>query len=598
MIYLSPRDRWHIWGFRTHGLSSAHQYIRENGCKALDSPSSCGTRQDNLILVSGSRVKQAETKYSATIAVITVNYGTANLAVQAVASALSQKVPDHNIEVHLVDNASPDGDAAEFQRVHKIQKWGKRVTLYREQENHGFGRGNNVVLNALAARETPPEYVILLNPDAILQQGALAAMAAFMRENAKAGCVGAQISKPDVGPVSAAFRFPTALVEFVSAASFGPITRASGDRTLWMAPDIDTQQVDWVAGAAVMFRMQALQEVGFFDPDFFLYFEEVELMWRLAQADWPCWYLREAQVVHVEGAATDVRSGEGARKRRPAYWYQSQAMYFQKTASKPAAAGRAIARLSGAALQLVMSLLRRRPSDLPTHYFRDYARHTLAPVMGFASWPPRPLIAPTNQSQAQHDIDTDAVRSDAINNGQHNRNPAGIGFWALIGEDFRTHERDFFAQGFWALFWHRVGNKRMSVRSRLLRLPLTLLYRFGAKATQWFCGMDLPYTVVVGRRVKLEHFGGMILIARAIGDDVVIRQNTTFGIASPDMPNARPTIGDGVDIGAGSILIGDIVIGQNTIIAAKAAVARDFPADVVVGGVPARVIKQRGEKAD
>lgn len=541
-------------------------------------------------------MQNATPTYAKTIAVITVNYATAELAVAAVQSALAQKVADYAVEVHLVDNASPGEDAAHFEARHKALKWGKRVTLYLEQENHGFGRGNNVVLNALAARARPPEYVILLNPDAMLQDGALAEMAGFMDTQPKVGCVGAQISKPDVGPVSAAFRFPAAMVEFVSAASLGPLTRASGDRTLWMAPDIETQQVDWVAGAAVMFRMRALQETGFFDPDFFLYFEEVELMWRLAQAGWPCWYLREAEVVHVEGAATDVRSGEGARKRRPAYWYQSQAMYFQKTASKPAAAGRAIARLSGAAIQSVMSLLRRRSSDLPTHYFRDYTRHTLAPVMGLASWPPRPFLVPTNQSQAQYDIDTGAERNDAINNGQHNRNPAGIGFWSLVAEDFRTHERDFFAQGFWALFWHRLGNMRMSVRSRLLRLPFTLLYRFGAKATQWFCGMDLPYTVVVGRRVKLEHFGGMILIARAIGNDVVIRQNTTFGIASADKPYGRPTIGDGVDIGAGSIVIGNIAVGRDTVIAAKAAVTKDCPPEVVMGGVPARILKKRGQE--
>ena len=198
-------------------------------------------------------------------------------------------------------------------------------------------------------------------------------------------------------------------------------------------------------------------------------------------------------------------------------------------------------------------------------------------------------------SQAQHDIDTNAPKTAAINDGKINRNPHDIGFWSLIAEDFRTHDRDLFAQGFWALFWHRFGNLRMSAPGRILRFPLTLLYWFGSKSVQWFCGMDLPYTVVVGRRVKLEHFGGMILVARAIGNDVILRQNTTLGIKTPTKDQARPTIGDGVDIGVGAAILGDISIGRNTVIAANAAVVHDCPADVLEAGAPAR-IKKKSDK--
>jgi serine O-acetyltransferase len=133
----------------------------------------------------------------------------------------------------------------------------------------------------------------------------------------------------------------------------------------------------------------------------------------------------------------------------------------------------------------------------------------------------------------------------------------------------------------------------MGVRPRLLRAPLSFLYRAGTRCTQWFCGIELPYTTSVGRRVKLEHFGGMILVARAIGDDVIIRQNTTFGIASANGPKLRPTIGDRVDIGAGAVLLGGITIGEDTHIGANAVVTKSLPAGVVAAGVPAKVIRQR-----
>lgn len=181
------------------------------------------------------------------------------------------------------------------------------------------------------------------------------------------------------------------------------------------------------------------------------------------------------------------------------------------------------------------------------------------------------------------------------NDGTRNLNPPGIGFWALVAEDFATNDRDLFSQGFWALFWHRFGNWRMLVRPRLLRLPLTLFYRAMYKACQWFGGIMLPYTVRVGRRVRLDHFGGMILVAQAIGDDVIIRQSTTFGIAGLGDLEGRPVIGNGVEIGAGAVIVGSIWVGDGAIVGANAVVTKPVPPGAVVGGVPAKVIRLSGD---
>ncbi len=535
------------------------------------------------------------------IAVIIVNYGTADLAANAVRSLCALPELDRPIEVHLVDNASPSDDATVLRELHRSENWGTDVTLHLEATNHGFGRGNNVVLEKLLARADPPKFIMLLNPDAVLKNNAPDILAQFLEAHPDVGCAGAQICKPQEGPVSAAFRFPTALVEFVSAAGLGPITRASGGRTLWLAPDIETGPVDWVAGAAVMFRTKALQHAGLFDPDFFLYFEEVELMWRLSQSGWPCWYVADAHVEHIEGAATNVRSGENLRKPKPAYWYQSQAMYFAKTAPPVTAAMRAMSRLAGATINATTSRLRRRSTDLPAAFFSDYRRLVVAPLIKGIFRPRHNHHPPTEAnttlpvSLAQNDINNDGPRCATINDGRDNRNPVGLGLRALIAEDYRTHGQDLFSQGFWALFWHRFGNWRMGIRMRLLRLPFTLIYKFGDKATQWFCGIKLPYTVIVGRRVKLEHFGAMILVARAIGDDVTIRQNTTFGIARLSQQHSRPTIGDRVDVGAGVVILGDVVVGADTVIGANAVVIHDQPPNTLVVGAPARPVSKQND---
>ena len=175
--------------------------------------------------------------------------------------------------------------------------------------------------------------------------------------------------------------------------------------------------------------------------------------------------------------------------------------------------------------------------------------------------------------------------------GSANANPREIGFWALVAEDLRAHEGDWLAQGFWALFWHRFGNWRMGVRPKLLRMPLTLVYRLMFRLGQRTAGIMLPYTVVVGRRVVLEHFGGMVLVAQKIGDDVTIRQNTTFGIVRRTQLQDRPVIGDGVDIGVRAAVLGPVTVGDGAVIGANAVVVRDVAPGAVVGGVPARPLR-------
>lgn len=180
--------------------------------------------------------------------------------------------------------------------------------------------------------------------------------------------------------------------------------------------------------------------------------------------------------------------------------------------------------------------------------------------------------------------------------GSSNRNPSDISFWALIKEDFKTHDSDIFSQGFFALFVNRFGNWRMGIRSRWLRFPMTILYRILIKMAQVFCGIKLDYTVQVGRRVKLEHFGAMILGARSIGDDTIIRQNTTFGIRDISDLAAKPIIEHGVNIGAGAVIVGNITIGRHSVIGPNCVITENLPPFSVVS-VGAMVINYRSDSS-
>jgi serine O-acetyltransferase len=178
----------------------------------------------------------------------------------------------------------------------------------------------------------------------------------------------------------------------------------------------------------------------------------------------------------------------------------------------------------------------------------------------------------------------------AINRGERNMNPAGMGLLAILREDLKTHDGNLFEQGFWAIATHRFGNWRMGL-PKLLRMPCTLLYRFLTRWVEWTCGITLPYTVILGRRVRIWHHGGMILHAARIGDDVHIRQNTTFGIARRDQLHHLPTIEDRVDIGCGVAILGSVTIGHDSAIGANAVVNKDVPPHSLAVGVPAKVVR-------
>lgn len=190
------------------------------------------------------------------------------------------------------------------------------------------------------------------------------------------------------------------------------------------------------------------------------------------------------------------------------------------------------------------------------------------------------------------------ARAEPAQHGALNQNPSGVGFFALVREDLRTHDGKLLEQGFWAIAVHRFGNWRMGVRPKLLRAPFSVVYKLAYRFVEWTCGISLPYTVRVGRRVRLWHHGGMILHAESIGDEAQIRQNTTFGVVRTDHNFELPTIAARADIGAGACILGNIRIGEGAVIGANAVVLRDVPDGAVAVGVPAKIIKQRSDEPE
>jgi serine O-acetyltransferase len=199
--------------------------------------------------------------------------------------------------------------------------------------------------------------------------------------------------------------------------------------------------------------------------------------------------------------------------------------------------------------------------------------------------PPARQDAPGKQSREVRDPPTHDA---PMPRGDRNANPRGIGLLALLAEDFRTHDRDLMEPGFWAIAVHRFGNARMAIPLKLLRAPFSILYKVLFTGIYWLWGINLPYNTKLGRRVRIWHHGGIWLGARAIGDDVHIRHNSTFGVLNRRELDGKPIIGNRVDVGVGVCILGPITIGDDCVIGPNSVVIRDLPAGSVVMGVPAR----------
>lgn len=159
-----------------------------------------------------------------------------------------------------------------------------------------------------------------------------------------------------------------------------------------------------------------------------------------------------------------------------------------------------------------------------------------------------------------------------------------------VREDWRTYEGDIWRQGLWVMLVYRFGQWRYGIRPAFLRKPFSLIYKLLRTAVQMLAGVELPCETQVGRRLRIEHFGGIVVSGDAVlGDDVVLRQGVTIGLKRTHERGA-PRIGNRVDIGAGAKILGNIAIGDDVVIGANAVVLKDVPSGAMAVGIPARIL--------
>lgn len=314
---------------------------------------------------------------TADVAVIIVNYRTPDLAVAALRSALAEAGDGLSVAAVLVDGGSADGSAERLAGMLGADEFAGRVTFLPLVDNLGFGTANNRAIQALVAEDRLPPLLLLLNPDARLLPGSLRRLIERMAREPKAGAVGALLVHEDGRPQGSVFPFPSLATEFAHNSGTGLIERLVGAPPTVLRGDA-AFRADWVTGAAVLLRSDALREVGLFDEGFFLYFEETELMHRMTRAGWEMWHEPAARVVHHGGSATALRdpdTGNMRALRVPGYWYESRARYFMRTGGRGLAISASLAAAAGQLVWRARHLLSAGRSGGSQRVVRDMLGH-------------------------------------------------------------------------------------------------------------------------------------------------------------------------------------------------------------------------------
>jgi GT2 family glycosyltransferase len=216
-------------------------------------------------------------------------------------SSIGAATPALKFEVVVVDNNSRDGS------VDMVRKEFPSVTLISNRVNRGFAFACNQVIRGSRSR-----YILLLNPDTLIQSGSLEEMVRFLDERPSAGGGGPKLINPDGSLQPSVRMYPTfksSLGQFTILGDLG-FFHQTVNRYLEKGFDYEYPSiVEQPMGAALFFRRSALDAVGLLDESFFLYFEEVDLCLRLFLSGRSLWYNPGAVIVHIGGGSTGKAAG-------------------------------------------------------------------------------------------------------------------------------------------------------------------------------------------------------------------------------------------------------------------------------------------------
>lgn len=224
------------------------------------------------------------------LSIIILNYNTKKLLQQCLEGLKSLQLP-YGYEIIVVDNASKDG-SVEFLLALEKQISGLKVIL--NKKNLGYAAGNNQGIKISSGK-----YLLILNPDVVVHGDSIIKLCQFMETYQDAAICGPKLLNPDRSIQFSCRKFPKWYTPILRRTPLGIFAKKALRDYLMI--DYDHSQarpVDWLLGACLLARRQAMDKVGLMDEKFFLYFEDIDWCRRFHQSGWQVYYVPEAEMVH------------------------------------------------------------------------------------------------------------------------------------------------------------------------------------------------------------------------------------------------------------------------------------------------------------
>jgi GT2 family glycosyltransferase len=225
------------------------------------------------------------------LSIIIVNWNTCGLLIDCLDSIYQCPV-GYDFDIWVVDNASSDGSPQAVR-----QKF-PQVFVIENTENVGFAKGNNQ-----AIQQSSGSYVLLLNSDTVVKEGALENLVKFMDETPQAGASGPLLLNSDGSLQVSCYPFPNLSREFWRLLHFDLI-RPYGTYNMWGWDRTINRRVDAIQGACLLLRRSVIDQVGMLDPDYFMYTEEIDLCYRIQKTGLELYWVPQAEVIHYGGQST------------------------------------------------------------------------------------------------------------------------------------------------------------------------------------------------------------------------------------------------------------------------------------------------------